>query len=160
MIRADLLRVPAGQGEGLGRPGHHLYPHKVPQFTPGHLHVLGPDPTSLKPNVGDGKPILQRNRHSSLKHLQWMESFCTQNKHWQTQSTDQLASFFIDSLQWVWSFCIQHTLYKYFSVYQETLTLNACSVLCSFIYTFNDIVNKTNASKHCKCFTYHTDECS
>lgn len=92
VIRADLLRVPARQGEGLGGPSHHLYSHKVPQFTPGHLHVLGPDPTPLKPYVGDGKPILQRNRHSSLKHLQWMESFCTQNIRWQTQSTDQQAS--------------------------------------------------------------------
>lgn len=70
VIRTDLLRVPARQGEGLRGPSNHLYPHKVPQFTPGHLHVLGPDLTPLKPNVGDGKPILQRNRHSSLKHLQ------------------------------------------------------------------------------------------
>lgn len=160
VIRTDLLRVPARQGEGLRGPSNHLYPHKVPQFTPGHLHVLGPDLTPLKPNVGDGKPILQRNRHSSLKHLQWMESFVLKLTFLQTQSTDQQASFFIDSLQWVWSFCIQHNLYMYILVYQETLTLNGCSVHCSFIYIWRYNIFTTNASQHCKCLTYHIDTCS
>lgn len=41
-----------------------------------------------------------------------MESFCTQNKRWQTQSTDQQASLL--------------TVYSECEVYQETLTLNAC----------------------------------
>lgn len=148
VIRTDLLRVPARQGEGLRGPSNHLYPHKVPKFTPGHLHVLGPDLTPLKPNVGDGKPILQRNRHSSLKHLQWMESFVLKLTFLQTQSTDKQASFFIDSLQWVWSFCIQHNLYMYVLVYQETLTLNGCSVRCSFIYIWRYCQHFHN-----KCFT-------